>query len=116
MPTNRTTVLARRSLAQTVADAFLPLEQIADQTAVVAHRCVATLLEQRAAAGLSVTAGEEAIAAIQEGCRHSYAAQASFRRAHQMFPDLMIQHGITGYAPECDLTGQASAPIIKLAG
>lgn len=115
MPATRHTVIARRSLAQTIADAFLPLEHVADRTAVEAHRCVATLLEQRASADLSVNAGEDAIAAIQEGCRHSYAAQASFRRAHAMFPDLMLQHGITGYAPECTLADQAPPPALKIA-
>lgn len=112
MPANRDTVRVRQSLAQTVAAAFLPLEQVADDTAIAAHKCVATLLEQRIAAGLDVTAGEDAIAAIHDGCRHAYAAQASFRRAHRMFPDLMTELGITNYAPECPLN--EAAPQIRL--
>lgn len=115
MPTNRETVRARQSVGHIIAEVFLPLERAADQTAIAAHRCVATLLEQRIVAAFGVTAGQAAIDAIEEGRGHAYAAQASFRRAHEMFPDLMTELGITDYAPECPLSEKGEPVRLKIA-
>lgn len=108
MIAKRAIVKARSTLGQTVAGSFLPLERSADETALAALKCVATLLEQRIAAGLPVTAGHEAIDLIQQGCTQAFAAQASFRQAHAMFTVLADEFGVPFYAPECPPNGSLS--------
>lgn len=100
MLNRRQIVETRQSLAQTIADTFLPLEQTADATAIAAHRCVADMLEQRIMARLGVTDGHPAISLVHEGCQHAFKAQAAFREAHALFPQMLDDLGLF-YAPEC---------------
>jgi len=102
MNANRSMVNARRALAANVTATFLPLELSADETAAQALRCVATLIEVRRNAGLAVTAGEDVLATIHEGCKLAFEAQALFRRAHAQMLPLAGELGIeTAVAPTC---------------
>lgn len=116
MPVNRETVMARRALPQTIAEAFLPLEESADQTAAQALRCMAVLLEARRSAALGVTDGEEILAMINEGCNLAFQAQAVIRRAHAQMVPLAEQLEITAGPPECPgLVGADRAPLRSVA-
>lgn len=113
MSANRTTVHARRSLANNVAQAFLPLEASADATSALALRCTATLLEIRRDAGLGVTEGEDVLRMIHDGCRLAFEAQALFRRAHAELVPLAEKLSVTGYAPECPGIVAGLSPDLK---
>lgn len=112
MPATRQTVLARRALPQTIADALLPLEQSADLTASHALRCTAVLLEARRSAALEVTTGENIIAMLNEASNLAIQAQAVVRRAHAELVPLAIDLDITASTPECPgLVGADRAPM-----
>lgn len=116
MSVNRETVLARRALPQTIAEAFLPLEQSADLTATQALRCMAVLLDARRSAALGVTDGEDILALINEGCNLAFQAQTVIRRAHAQMIPLAEQLEITAGPPVCPgLVGADRAPLRSVA-
>lgn len=104
---------ARRTLATDVARAFLPLEESADQTASLALRCAATLLDVRRSAGLGVTDGEHVLKLIHEGCSKAFEAQQIFRRAHADLLPLAEHLKISAYAPECPGLVSEAAPGLR---
>lgn len=111
---NRTTVLARKSLASDVASVFLPLEHSADATAALALRCTASLLDIRRDAALAVTEGEDVLRTIHEGCRLAFEAQALFRRAHADLLPLADRLNVSAYAPECPIAMDVANPHLKV--
>ncbi len=113
MSANRQTVLARRALTDTIANAFLPLEESADLTAIHAISCMATLLDARRSAALGVTVGEDILALINESCNLSYQAQTVIRRAHAQLLTLAEQLEITAGPPECPGLVGAAAPGLR---
>lgn len=113
MSVTRETVLARRALPQTIADAFLPLEQSADLTATQALRCMAVLLDARRSAALGVTDGEDILALINEGCNLAFQAQTVIRRAHARMIPLAEQLDIVAVVPECPGIVAADRPPLR---
>lgn len=96
----RTIARVRQALPHVLAEAFLPLEQHADATAIAALRFSADMLEQRIAARLGVADGHPLMTLIHEGCQHAFAAQSKFREAHAMAPQMFEDLGLV-YAPAC---------------
>jgi len=116
MSVNRETVRARRALPQTIADAFLPLEESADLTATQALRCMAVLLDARRSAALGVTEGEDILALINEGCNLAFQAQTVIRRAHAQLIPLAVQLDIVNVVPECPgIVGIERSPLRSVA-
>lgn len=114
----------RNTAATAVAQAFLPLERNADETAAFAYRFVALLMEQRAAAKLPPLAGNDAIELVRAGAAHAAMARESFMKAHTALASLMVEVGVDpvafGDSDECKPTGHlAAAPVserIRLVG
>lgn len=97
----REIALARRDAAAAVKDAFLPVERAADQAAVNAARCIATLMELRDACGLRPTDAHQALQRIHEGQRLAFEAQARFREGHELLASLADDLNVTGFVPDC---------------
>jgi hypothetical protein len=90
---------ARRLLPNEIAEAFLPVERAADQTAIAGYAVMALALTKRDEAGLPLTVGEEALREVGEGCRHALEAQAAFRRAHALWPTIAAETKM--FVPAC---------------
>ena len=112
MTLNRTIVATRRSLAETLAEEFKPLEERAEATAVSGFRFLALTLEQRSMAALPLTVGQEAIDLLYTACQRSYEAQAQLRQAHALWPAIAEESGFL--APECDPKGAAGEVPLKV--
>jgi hypothetical protein len=52
----------RLAAAQSVAEAFRPAEEAIDQAAILATRCLATMMEARAASGVPLNTGLDELA------------------------------------------------------
>lgn len=52
----------RLAAAQSVADAFRPAEEAIDQAAILATRCLATMMEARALSGVPIATGLDELA------------------------------------------------------
>lgn len=98
----RHTVLARQTLAADIAQAFLPLETSAHETATKAAKCVAILLDGHAAAALPPTAGQEILDLLSDAARWSAMSRSAVMKAHAMFGDAAADLGIPFYSdPDC---------------
>lgn len=111
----------RNQVAATIADAFLPLERSADETASQAYRCVATMMEQRVVAKVSPLTGNDAIELMRQGADHAARARECFMKVHAELAVIGEQNGVTprafGDSDECKLAGHASSPAtLKLVG
>jgi hypothetical protein len=84
----------RLAAAHVVADAFLPIEADAQALAANAHRCVATMIEQRSRARLPANAGAKALALASEGANHLVAAVNAFAYAHEDLHALGVKVGV----------------------
>lgn len=72
----------RTAAAQSVADAFLPLEKQVQEIAAGTSRCIATMIEQRSRAMLPPTAGARALQLTAEAAQHLVLAANAFANAH----------------------------------
>lgn len=109
----------RNQVAVTIAEAFLPLERSADETASQAYRCVATMMEQRLIAKVAPLTGNEEIELIRQGADHAARARECFMMAHAKLAALGEMNGVSprayGQTDECKLlTGEAAT--LKLVG
>lgn len=108
----------RNQVAAAIAEAFIPLERSADETAAQAYRCVATLMEQRAVAHVAPLTGNEVIELMRQGAEHAARARECFLKAHPLLAVLGEQNGVTprafGDSDECKLAGYPEP--LKLVG
>ena len=105
MPINKRDVVNNRKMvADRVAATFLPLERSAHETATHAALCVASILEQHAAAALPPTAGHDAIELLSEAARLSALSRNKVVKAHELLRNLPEQLNIpSATAPECPI-------------
>ena len=108
----------RRTAVDTVTAAFLSTEQYAEQTAASASRCIAVMIEQRAAANLPIDTGADALQLIAEGAELALKARQRFVAAHKHLSALPASIGIhaygTGDCPpnEAQLGGNAALRVV----
>lgn len=112
----------RNQVAATIAEAFIPLERSADETASQAYRCVATMMEQRVLAKVAPLTGNQEIELMRQGADHAARARECFMKVHAGLAVLSEQNGVAprafGQTDECKLlSGEEGAPAtLKLVG
>ena len=103
----------RQSAAQRVAADFLKAEAAADDAAGLAAACVATMIEQRAAANLPVGTGLEALRMVSEASADLIGARQRLIEAHGLLLQVREGIGIRGYGDisECPELGHGDKPV-----
>ncbi|QDZ06372.1 hypothetical protein FPZ24_01875 [Sphingomonas panacisoli] len=116
MPTNmRDVVATRRTLAPTLADKFMPLEESANNTAVQAAAFVAAMLDGHQRAALPPSAGADVIELMSEASRLSLQARAKVVQAHDILRNLPQQLGLAFSEPECPPDVVGASPLRAVA-
>lgn len=98
----RIAAATRRTLADTVASAFIPTEESAEATAAHGAKCISVMIEQRRTAMLPPEAGAEALVLIAKGTHEALQSHLSFATAHKLLTDIPGQYGLPmGFGPDC---------------
>ena len=87
----------RRRAVQIVTADFLKAEKAADEAATLAAACMRSMLEQRAAAGLPVGTGLEAISLVNDATAELVRARHRLIEAHAALAQVREGIGIRGY-------------------
>lgn len=91
----------RLAAVQAVRAEFLPAEQATENSVVFGARCIATMVEQRAAAGLPLTIGLDELDLMLEAVKAAVAARRAMLTAHVAMAKLPGQIGIRAFGPDC---------------
>lgn len=87
----------RRLAVETVTAAFLPTERAAEQTAILGARCIAAMIEQRAAANLPLSTGAEALSLVADATFQALRLRETLIAAHGLLAMLPASIGITAF-------------------
>ena len=87
----------RRQATDMVTVEFLKAEAAVDQAALLAATCVATLLQQRAAANLPVATGLEALQLVSEASSDIIRARQRFVDAHRALVSVRAEIGLANF-------------------
>lgn len=92
----------RREAARLVAVDFLEAERAADAAAEKAAACVATMLAQRAAAGLPVDTGLEALRLVSDAANDLVRSRQRLVEAHRLLVEARTGIGLRAYGDESE--------------
>ncbi|WP_242184628.1 hypothetical protein [Sphingomonas sp. CARO-RG-8B-R24-01] len=87
----------RREATRNVAAALRPVEQASDQFTAMTARCIATMLEERAKAGLPFELGAAAFKLAAETMTSSLENRERLLHLHGLLKAIPAQIGIRGY-------------------
>lgn len=104
----------RRNAVEAVRAEFLPAEKAADDAAIKAARCLATMLEARASSGVPIGTGLAAINLLARSASLALETRQAMIEAHRELAALPAQIGLRelawGPATDCPPVGVADVP------
>lgn len=116
----------RLTAALAVRDAYLPLKRQSNALALQAARCVLVMQEQRAASGMRIGTGAEAIADVSQGAALIAQGMAKIAVAHPKFAELIKEVGLQRFypydygaedtPPNGSTTGNHATPALRVVG
>lgn len=100
-----------------VADAFLPVEHMAQTAAADGAKCLAVMIEQRMRARLPADVGAEVLTLVAEAVQHQVAAANAFAGAHKRLAELRDDLGLTiyGYGTDCEAAEVTHLTVVHAA-
>lgn len=109
----------RVEAADAVASEFLKAERVIDEAAQSAAVCVATMLAQRASAGLPVATGLDALQAMSEVASDLIRVREKAVQAHRMLVDVRRDIGLARMygdppCPPASAVDRSSPPILAV--
>ncbi|THD38309.1 MAG: hypothetical protein E7773_00715 [Sphingomonas sp.] len=111
MASKRDIIRVRQSLANEVAQQFLPLEDTANAMAAQAAALVVSLVVGHNEAALPPTAGLDALNHVSEAARLATQARAHVAQAHVALRALPAEFGLDFSQPECPPDFTAVTPL-----
>ena len=107
----------RTEACAAVADAFLPVEHMAQAVAADAAKCLAVIIEQRIRAQLPADLCAEALTLVAEAVQHQVAAANAFAGAHRKLAEIRDRLGVdlTAYGPDCEAVNGVKLTVVTAA-
>lgn len=101
----------RRLAADLVTSRFLAVEKAVDQASASAATCLATMLEQRAAANLPIATGADALTLVAEATSDLMLARRKLIDAHGALARTRDGIGLRGYGDQSECPPDVVQPM-----
>jgi len=94
MNDKRLAVVARRTIAETIAAAFLPTEKSAEATAAHGANCISVMMAERNRAQLAPGTGADALILVSQATTQALEACRDLAEAHRILAALPADLGL----------------------